>query len=88
MMVRLKFSRVSPGSSAWFGRFRLNHLHPSWSQLWKPRALGGGGCGGSWAERFPGKAVFPPVSQGQRDRVALMFLLCCACPLHVEGGKV
>ena len=49
---------------------------------------GGGGCGGSWAERFPGKAVFPPVSQGQRDRVALMFLLCCACPLHVEGGKV
>ena len=51
-------------------------------------ALGGGGCGGSWAERFPGKAVLPPVSQGQRDRVALMILLCCACPLPVEGGKV
>lgn len=83
MVVRLQFSRVSPGSSAWFGRVRLNHLHPSWSQLW-----GGGGCGGSWAERFPGKAVLPPVSQGQRDRVALMILLCCACPLPVEGGKV
>ena len=36
----------------------------------------------------PGKAVLPPVSQGQRDRVALMILLCCACPLPVEGGKV
>lgn len=47
-----------------------------------------GVCGGSWAERFPGKAVLPPVSQGQRDRVALMILLCCACPLPVEGGKV
>ena len=47
-----------------------------------------GGCGGSWATRFPGKVVPPPVSQGQRDRVALTFLLCCACPLRVEGGKM
>lgn len=85
MVVRLKFSRVSPGSSAWFGRVRLNHLHPSWSQLWKPRALRGVGGAGQNSSQ---ERSSPTCAPGQRGGAALTLLLCCACPLHVEGGKM